>query len=57
MLKMHKYILPKFHKITQTVKKQIILLRIPNEEVCHYIAVKKLPALLRRLMSKHNGYY
>ena len=54
---MHKYIFPKFHKITQTVKKQIILLRIPNEEVCHYIAVKKLPALLRRLMSKHNGYY
>ena len=28
---------------------------IPNGEGWHYIAVKKLPALLREVMSKHNG--
>ena len=30
---------------------------IPNKEGGHYIAVKKLPALLRGITSKHNGDY
>ena len=30
---------------------------IPNKEGWHYIAVKKLPVLLRRITSKHNGDY
>ena len=29
--------------------KQVIILMIPNREGCHYLAVKKLSALLRRL--------
>ena len=36
-------------------EKQVILLVTPNEEGWHYIAVKKLSELLRRIMSKHEG--
>ena len=40
-------------------KKQVILLMIPNRKGRHYLAVKKLSALLRGIMSKHDGdfYY
>ena len=34
---------------------QIILLMIPNGEGWHYLAVKKLSALLRGTLSKHDG--
>ena len=36
-------------------EKQVILLMIPNGEKWHYVAVKKLSALLRGTMSKRNG--
>ena len=38
-------------------EKQIILLIIPSEdkESWHYLAVKKAPALLRGITSKHQG--
>ena len=29
---------------------------IPNRERCDYVAVKKLSALLRGIVSKHDGY-
>ena len=40
-------------------EKQVILLMIPNVEGWYYITVKKLPALLRGVTSKHQGdfYY
>ena len=43
-----------FQNITQIVKK-VILLMIPNGEKWHYLAVKKLSALLRGITSKHHG--
>ena len=36
-------------------EKQVIILMIPNGERHHYIAVKKLLALLRRITTKHHG--
>ena len=36
-------------------KKEIIILMIPNGERWYYILIKKLPALLREIISKHNG--
>ena len=36
-------------------EKQVILLRIPNRERWHHLAVKKLSALLRGITSKHHG--
>ena len=30
---------------------------IPNGEGCHYLAVKKLSALLREITSKNNGHF
>ena len=44
-------------KINSNWEKQIILLMIPNEqkEGLHYLAVKKLSALLRGIVSKHDG--
>ena len=36
-------------------EKQVFLLMIPNRERWHYIAVKKLLALLRGTSSKHDG--
>ena len=35
-------------------EKQVILLMIPNGEKRHYVAVKKLSALLRGITSKHH---
>ena len=34
---------------------QVILLMITDGEKWHYLAVKILPALLRRIPSNHNG--
>ena len=45
-------------KLNSTREKQIILLMIPNEEKegrWHYLAVKKLSALLHRITSKNMG--
>ena len=36
-------------------EKQVIFLMIPNGEGQHYITVKTLPALLRRITAKHHG--
>ena len=38
---------------------QVILLMIIDGKKCNYLAVKKLPALLRRITSNHDGdfYY
>ena len=36
-------------------EKQVILLMIRNEQRWHYLAVKKVPALLRGITSKNNG--
>ena len=36
-------------------KKQVILLMIPNGEGWHYLAVKKLSALLIRIVFKHHS--
>ena len=44
-----------FSKHNSYREKQIILLMISNEERWHYNEVKKLPALLRRITSKHHG--
>ena len=47
-----------YFKTYSTRKKQIILLMIPNEDKegqWHYLAVKKLSALLHRKTSKNNG--
>ena len=43
-----------FQNISQNEKK-VILIMIPNREGWHYIAVKKLSALLRGRTSKNNG--
>ena len=53
MLKKKKYFRLIFQNITR--EQQIILLMIPNEEKegWHYLAVKKLPALLHKKTSKH----
>ena len=42
-------------KYNSTHEKQIILLMIPNEKGWHYVAVTKLPDLLRGITSKSNG--
>ena len=44
-----------FQNITQTVKKQVILLMISNVEKWHYLAVKKQSVLLRGITCKHHG--
>ena len=46
-------------KVNSNCKKQIVLLMIPNEEKegWHYLAVKKLPKLLRGITSKHGDFY
>ena len=36
-------------------EKQVICLLIPDGKGWHYLAVKKLPALLRGVTSKHHG--
>ena len=50
------YILLIFQKITQTMKKYIVLI-IPKEERWYYLAVKKLSASLRGVASKHHGEF
>ena len=42
-------------KYNSNRERQVILLMIPNEKGCHYLAVKKLSALLRGITSKHIG--
>ena len=39
-------------KQNPSCEKQVILLMIPNSEEWHYVAVKKLPALLREQYQK-----
>ena len=43
--------------ISSNREKQIMLLMIPNGEGWYYFAVKKLSALLTRIMSKHHGEF
>ena len=38
-------------------EKQVIILIILNKQRWHYLAVKKLSALLRGITSKNNGYF
>ena len=38
-------------------KTQLISLMVPNKEGCHYLAVKKLPALLIEITSKDHGEF
>ena len=40
LLKKKKYALPIFQNITQIVKKQVLILRIPNGEIWHFPAIK-----------------
>ena len=42
-------------KRNSSLGKKVILLMIPNGEEIDYLAVKKLSALLREIMSKHQG--
>ena len=42
-------------KQNSNCEKQVILLMIPNGEGWHFLAVKKLSALLRGITSKHHG--
>ena len=51
MLKQWKYILPTFQNKIQIMKNKSFL-KIPNGEGWHYLAVKNLFALLRRIASK-----
>ena len=53
MLKKKKYILP-VSKHNSISEKQVFLM-IPNGEGWHYLAVKKLSALSRRITSKHHS--
>ena len=41
--------------VSKRNSKQVSLLMIPNGEKWHYLAVKKLSALLRGITSKNNG--
>ena len=42
-------------KYNSNLEKRITLLILPNEKGWHYLAVKKMSALLRGITSKHNG--
>ena len=42
-------------KISSYREKQVICLMILNGNGCHYLAVKKLSALLIKITSKNNG--
>ena len=42
-------------KHNSNCEKEVIILMIPNREGWHYLAVKKLSALLRGVTSKHHG--
>ena len=56
MLKKNKYILLVFPNIIQT-EKQIILSMVPIRAGWHYLAVKKLSALLSAITSKHHSEF
>ena len=58
ILRKKKYIHHIFQKLIQIMKKKI-LITIPNDEKesCNYLAIKKLPALLRRITSKHHDHF
>ena len=45
-----------FQKTPSNCEEQVIYLMVPYGEGCHYLAVKKLSAFLRRITSKINGY-
>ena len=45
-----------FSKHNSNLEKHIILLMNPNREWFHYLAIKKLPALLGGITSKHQKY-
>ena len=51
------YILPMFQNITQSLKKQVILLMIQNKEKWHYLVVTRLSALLTRVISSNNSHF
>ena len=53
--KERKYILSMFQDITPIVKIKLFFLTIPNGGRWHYLEVKKLSALLRRIRSKNHG--
>ena len=55
MLKKKKYILLAFPKTTQIMKNIIFLMISNREKLWHYLAVKRLSALLRGIDSKHHG--
>ena len=38
-------------------KNQVVLLMVNDDKKWHYLAVKKLSALLRGMTSDHNGYF
>ena len=42
-------------KHNSNCEKQVLLLMIPNGEGWHYLAVKKVSALLREITSKYHG--
>ena len=42
-------------KHNSNYEKQVIILIIPNANRWHYLTVKKLSALLKGIISKHNG--
>ena len=56
MLKKKKIYPAYVSKHNSNCEKQVILLMIPNREEWHYLAVKKLLALLRGIMSKGDFY-
>ena len=55
MLKKKKVYPVYLSKHNSNPKKQVLLLMMPNGEGWHYLAVKKLSALLREVTSKTNG--
>ena len=59
MLKKKKCFLLMFQNTIQIVKKQVILLIIPNGAGWHYLALKKPSALDRGIKFQHHGdfYY
>ena len=58
MLKKKKLYRAYVSKHNSNREKQVILLMIPYEKGCHYLAVKKLSALLRGIMSpQYTDFY
>ena len=57
MLKNKKIYSAYVSKHNSNSEKQVILFMIPNGEKWHYLAVKKLSALLREISSKHYDFF